>query len=307
VKMAENNIPILGSYYMSRLNEYEKEIEELEKRLRSVESNQLSPEIRNKIFEETLSKIYEGFGLELKEKPEVISSVKVARNRLESIKRELKERKKLFEEALKYCLEKCEGDPDRAIEKYFSILFSDAKPLPTDFDKEIREIREDLYGGIARHIGLGKAGTILISRCGGEDVNQLRREFASEIGHEIVYQERGLDVSPSVDEFYDAVARLIVDPYPQDIVNEYASVGEKSLNSEPLRDDDLDWDARNYIRRRGVPAHHEGLAIYRRLLRIFGKDLPKIAGKALRNPRIDFSNPNSFYKSVIKEYQGDEK
>ena len=94
--MAENNIPILGSYYMSRLNEYEKEIEELEKRLRSVESNQLSPEIRNKIFEETLSKIYEGFGLELKEKPEVISSIKVARNRLESIKRELKERKKLF-------------------------------------------------------------------------------------------------------------------------------------------------------------------------------------------------------------------
>ena len=174
-------------------------------------------------------------------------------------------------------------------------------------DEKIREIREDLYGGIARHIGLGKAGTILISRCGGEDVNQLRREFASEIGHEIVYQERGLDVSPSVDEFYDAVARLIVDPYSQDIVNEYASVGEKSLNSEPLRDDDLDLDARNYIRRRGVPAHHEGLAIYRRLLRIFGKDLPKIAGKALRNPRIDFSNPNSFYKSVIKEYQGDEK
>jgi len=297
------NSPRLRSYYISTLKKYEEEIKDLEISVRIREKEQLDPEIKDKIIEKTYSKIYKEFGLKPKEKAEVVSRVEVARNRLENIKKELNDRKKSFEDALKYYLEKYR-DVDKAIEKYFS-EFTFVKPIP-DIDKDIKEIKEILFGlfGTAKYIGFGKTGTILITRYGGSDINELQKELASEIGHAIVHKERGENISPSVDEFYDAVSRSIIDPYPQNIIDECALVGEKSLNKEPLTDEDLDFDAMNYIEWRGVPAHHEGFAIYKKLTNIFGDKLPKIAGKALKNPNIDFTDPISFYKGVIREYQG---
>ena len=161
-----------------------------------------------------------------------------------------------------------------------------------------------------------------------KDENKLRTALGAEIGHKIAeYFVKKDKLCVSVNEFYDILgAYCSGSPYPEEVIKENAILGELSLNGVDITSEDKvkkilgkefeenrerykRWirDAQDYVARHGRPGHQEGAALFLRLAKVFGDNLPKIAGKALRNPKIDFSNPNSFYESVIKEYRGDEK
>ena len=167
--------------------------------------------------------------------------------------------------------------------------------------------------------------TILYSRIRAHDADKLRMGFGAEIGHKIAeYFVEKDELCISVSEFYDILgAYCSGSPYPEEVIKENAVLGELSLNGVDITSEDevkkilgkkfeenreryKRWirDAQDYVARHGRPGHQEGAALFLRLAKVFGDNLPKIAGKALRDPRIDFSNPNSFYESVIKEYQG---
>ena len=170
--------------------------------------------------------------------------------------------------------------------------------------------------------------TILYSRIRAHNADKLRMGFGAEIGHKIAeYFVEKDELCISVSEFYDILgAYCSGSPYPEEVIKENAVLGELSLNGVDITSEDevkkilgkkfeenreryKRWirDAQDYVARHGRPGHQEGAALFLRLAKVFGDNLPKIAGKALRDPRIDFSNPNSFYESVIKESQGDAK
>ena len=161
-----------------------------------------------------------------------------------------------------------------------------------------------------------------------KDENKLRTALGAEIGHKIAeYFVKKDKLCVSVNEFYDILgAYCSGSPYPEEVIKENAILGELSLDGVDITSEDevkkilgkefeenreryetLIRDAQDYVARHGRPGHQEGAALFLRLAKVFGDNLPKIAGKALKNPNIDFTNPISFYKSIIKEYRGDEK
>jgi len=158
-----------------------------------------------------------------------------------------------------------------------------------------------------------------------KDENILRTALGAEIGHKVAeyfVEKNGLCVS--VNEFYDILgAYCSGSPYPTEVIKENAILGELSFNGVDITSEDevkkildkefeenreryetLIRDARDYVLRHGRPGHQEGAALYIRLAKVFGNNLPRIAGDALRNPDgIDFSNPENFYRTIIQKYQ----
>ena len=157
-----------------------------------------------------------------------------------------------------------------------------------------------------------------------KDENKLRTALGAEIGHKIAeYFIEKDDLCVSVNEFYDILgAYCSGSPYSTDVIKENAILGELSFSGVDITSEDkvkkildkefeenqerykiLIEDAKDYKLRHGMPGHQEGAALYVRLVKVFGNDLPKIAGDALKNPEgIDFSSPVNFYRTIIQKY-----
>ena len=166
---------------------------------------------------------------------------------------------------------------------------------------------------------------VLYSRIRACDADKLRMGFGAEIGHKIAeYFVKEDKLCISVSEFYDVLgAYCSGSPYPEEVIKGNAILGELSFSGVDITSEDevkkilgkefeenreryKRWirDARDYVLRHGRPGHQEGAALFVRLARVFGNNLPKIAGDALRNPEgIDFSHPIKFDETVRRKYK----